>query len=106
MLVVHDEIDLAPGAVRLKIGGGDGGHRGLRDIIPGLGKNFLRLRLGVGRPTQSSEVVDFVLKRPSAADRELIDEALTRSLEQAERILAGETQRAMNELHRPSRDEE
>ena len=106
VLVVHDEIDLAPGAVRLKIGGGDGGHRGLRDIIPGLGKTFLRLRLGVGRPTQSSEVVDFVLKRPSAADRELIDEALTRSLEQAERILAGETQRAMNELHRPSRDEE
>lgn len=100
VLVVHDEIDLPPGVVRLKKGGGDGGHRGLRDIIPAFGKDFYRLRVGVGRPEHSSQVIDFVLKRPPAGERALIDESIDRSLDLADKILRGEMQAAMNELHR------
>ena len=100
ILVVHDEIDLPPGVVRLKKGGGDGGHRGLRDIIPAVGKDFYRLRVGVGRPEHSSQVIDFVLKKPLAGERQLIDESIERSLGLADRIFRGEMQTAMNELHR------
>ena len=100
ILVVHDEIDLPPGVVRLKRGGGDGGHRGLRDIIPSVGKDFYRLRVGVGRPEHSSQVIDFVLKKPLAGEQGPIDDAIDRSLRLADTIFRGEMQVAMNELHR------
>jgi PTH1 family peptidyl-tRNA hydrolase len=79
MLVAHDEIDLPPGTVRLKTGGGHGGHNGLRDVIQHCGKDFMRLRLGVGHPGQKEQVTDYVLKRASgdveAAILKNIDEA-------------------------------
>jgi PTH1 family peptidyl-tRNA hydrolase len=66
LLVVHDEIDLPPGTVRLKAGGGHGGHNGLRDVIRHCDADFMRLRLGVGHPGHKDEVTDHVLKRASA----------------------------------------
>ncbi len=79
LLVAHDEIDLQPGTVRLKQGGGHGGHNGLRDVIQHCGKDFMRLRLGVGHPGHKDQVTNYVLKRASgdveAAILQNIDEA-------------------------------
>ncbi len=79
LLVAHDEIDLPPGTVRLKRGGGHGGHNGLRDVIQHCGADFMRLRLGVGHPGHKDEVTDYVLKKASSdmasAIRKNVDEA-------------------------------
>ncbi|MCC6207201.1 MAG: aminoacyl-tRNA hydrolase [Gammaproteobacteria bacterium] len=106
ILVVHDEIDLPPGAARFKRGGGHGGHNGLRDIIEVFGgaTDFLRLRLGVGHPGSAAAVVNYVLHPPSAADRTLIDTAIGEAIEVLPLALAGQSERAMNRLHR-RRDE-
>lgn len=99
ILVIHDEIDLPPGVVRLKAGGG-GSHRGLRDIIQALGsRDFLRLRLGVGHPGRSDEVTAYVLQRAPREEQALTERALDRALELFPPIVAGELQRAMNILH-------
>jgi PTH1 family peptidyl-tRNA hydrolase len=66
LLVAHDEIDLPPGTVRLKLGGGHGGHNGLRDLIQHCGRDFMRLRLGVGHPGQKDQVTGYVLKKASS----------------------------------------
>ncbi len=101
ILVAHDDIDLPPGVVRLKRGGGDGGHKGLRDIIPRLGSRaFLRLRIGVGHPGASEAVVGYVLHPPAAEERALIEEAIEQALAVLPEILAGEEARAMNVLNR------
>lgn len=103
VLIAHDEIDLPPGAVRLKRGGGHGGHNGLRDIIPALGSaDFARLRIGVGHPGDKDAVTGYVLNRATAEDQARIEDALNRTLAQFESIVTGEMQRAMNELHRKS----
>ncbi|MEE9446736.1 MAG: aminoacyl-tRNA hydrolase [Arenicellales bacterium] len=103
ILVVHDEIDLPPGSMKLKIGGGHGGHNGLRDIINLLGsKDFHRLRVGVGHPGEKSKVVSFVLNRPSSAEEQLIDAGLDHALAVLPQILAGEFSQAMNTLHSKS----
>lgn len=99
ILVVHDEIDLPPGVVRVKAGGG-GSHRGLRDIIQALGsRDFLRLRVGVGHPGRSDEVTAYVLERAPKEEEALIERALDRALAVFPAIVAGELQRAMNILH-------
>ena len=100
VLIVHDEIDLPAGQVRLKRGGGDGGHRGLRDIIPTIGADFLRLRIGVGRPAHREDVVGYVLKQPRAEEQAAIEMGLERALDQAAAIFSGDTKLAMNSLHR------
>jgi len=99
LLVVHDEIDLSPGDIRLKAGGGHGGHNGLRDIIPAVGKDFLRLRVGVGHPGHRDRVADYVLGRASRADQDAIDAALDRAEAVIEQVVAGDPGRAMNSLH-------
>ncbi len=101
LLVVHDEIDLPPGAVRLKRGGGHGGHNGLRDIITALGgeKDFQRLRIGVGHPGERSQVVDYVLHRPSKSDRQVIDEAIDDALDALPLAVNGDLEGAMHRLH-------
>jgi len=100
LLVVHDEIDLPPGVARLKRGGGHGGHNGLRDVLECLGEGgFLRLRLGVGHPGSADQVIDYVLERPLAAERPLIDDALTRALAVMPHVFDGHLQKAMKELH-------
>lgn len=102
ILVVHDEIDLPPGIARLKRGGGHGGHNGLRDIIEVFGgaADFLRLRLGVGRPARSDDVVNYVLHAPSVTDRALIRTAIDDAIAVLPLVVSGESGRAMNRLHR------
>lgn len=77
MLVAHDELDMAPGVMRLKTGGGHGGHNGLRDIISAMGgKDFHRVRIGIGHPGHRDAVSDYVLSRPYQAEQEAIDAGL------------------------------
>jgi PTH1 family peptidyl-tRNA hydrolase len=100
ILVVHDELDFAPGMAKMKQGGGIAGHNGLRDISHRIGSHdYWRLRLGIGHPGDKSVVADYVLNRPSAADREAIDGAIGRSIEVLPMCLAGDMQGAMQKLH-------
>lgn len=105
MLVLHDELDLAPGALRLKFGGGLGGHNGLKDIAAHLGtQDFWRLRIGIGHPGDRNEVVDYVLKRPRAEERRLIDESLDRALDAWPMLAGGDYAVAMQKINtRPAR---
>jgi PTH1 family peptidyl-tRNA hydrolase len=81
ILVVHDELDIPPGQLRLKFGGGAGGHNGLKDITSHLGTpDYWRLRVGIGHPGDRNEVVNFVLKPPRREEQEAIDAALDRAL--------------------------
>jgi len=101
ILVAHDELDIDPGMVRLKKGGGHGGHNGLRDTIAALGtKDYYRLRIGIGHPGHKSQVVDFVLKACGKADRQLIDDASYEVTKFLPEIIQGQFDKAMNELHR------
>ncbi|BAZ95189.1 peptidyl-tRNA hydrolase [Thiohalobacter thiocyanaticus] len=103
ILVVHDELDLEPGTVRLKRGGGHGGHNGLRDLISALGsREFLRLRVGIGHPGHRDDVVNYVLNRPSSEDRIAIDAAIESALLEVPKIVSGDLDAAMNALHRPN----
>jgi len=99
VLVIHDELDLDPGVVRLKSGGGHGGHNGLRDVSEKMGKSYQRIRLGVGHPGNKNQVSDYVLKKPSQDDRISIERAIDDALDVFELIVAGDSQKAMNELH-------
>lgn len=100
MLVVHDELDLPPGVARLKIGGGHGGHNGLKDIIAQLGgKNFWRLRFGIGHPGERDQVSDYVLHDPRREERELIDQAMQQAQNVAHLLIEGKTEAAMLKLH-------
>jgi PTH1 family peptidyl-tRNA hydrolase len=101
ILIAHDEIDLPPGVVRLKRGGGHGGHNGLRDVIPALGTpDFARLRIGVGHPGHKDLVTSYVLNRPGSEEQILIESAVSDALDVFEVIARGDFQRAMNLLHR------
>ncbi len=100
ILVAHDEIDLPTGDIRLKFDGGHGGHNGLRDIIRHLNTNqFHRLRIGVGRPLHSNQVVDYVLKPPKKSEREEIDTALQEANRVLPQLISGQFQQAMQDLH-------
>lgn len=100
ILVVHDELDIPCGQIRFKLGGGNGGHNGLKDIQAKLGTpNFYRLRLGIGHPGDRNLVVGFVLNKPPAAERQLIDDAIAKSLRAIPDILAGKKDEAVRFLH-------
>ena len=100
ILVVHDELDFAPGVARLKQGGGIAGHNGLKDISQRLATHdYWRLRLGVGKPPPGREGADYVLERPPAEEKTAIDAAIDKSLEVLPQLLAGDMQGAMNKLH-------
>jgi PTH1 family peptidyl-tRNA hydrolase len=100
ILVVHDELDLPPGSAKLKLGGGHGGHNGLKDIIAHLGsKDFWRLRVGIGHPGDRAEVVNYVLKAPHKEEQVLIDEAMQRAQGVAQLIIEGKQEAAMLKLH-------
>ena len=101
ILIAHDEIDLPPGTVRLKRGGGHGGHNGLRDVIPQLGSpDFARLRIGVGHPGNKNAVVGYVLKPASVDDQRIIDDAVVLAVDHFPDIVAGKFSEVMNSLHR------
>lgn len=100
MLVVHDELDLPPGSARLKLGGGHGGHNGLKDIIAHLGtKDFWRLRLGIGHPGERAGVSDYVLNAPRREEAVLIEQAMQRAQDVAHLIVEGKLEAAMLKLH-------
>ena len=100
ILVVHDEIDFAPGTIRIKRDGGAAGHNGIRDIIDCIGSNaFLRIRIGVGHPGDKDKVIGSVLGKPSRAERKLIEDAIDRGIGVFPLILNGEYQKAMTQLH-------
>jgi len=100
MLVVHDELDLAPGVMRLKKSGGHGGHNGLRDICSAMAsKDFYRARVGIGHPGHKDGVTDYVLSRPYKAEQEAIDSGLDEVMRLWPQIQSGDFQAAMNALH-------
>jgi PTH1 family peptidyl-tRNA hydrolase len=106
ILVVQDELDLKPGTARIKLGGGTGGHNGLKDIQAHLGTlDYWRLRLGIGHPRDLAgdgrpmDVADYVLRRPQLAEQKLIDDSIKNGLQILPLFLKGDTQSAMLELH-------
>jgi PTH1 family peptidyl-tRNA hydrolase len=97
LLIVHDELDLPPGTVRVKAGGGTAGHNGLRSIEAHLHRrDFIRVRIGIGKPPGRAEGVNHVLKRPSKAERELLEVAVEVAADAVEAILADGVAAAMN----------
>ena len=102
ILVVHDDLDLPVGTIKLKKAGGHGGHNGLRDLISHLGgKDFLRLRIGIGHPGHRDDVVDYVLKNASREDRGMIDQSINEAIKVMPQIIAGDIDAATKELHTP-----
>ena len=103
ILVVHDELDLAPGVARMKKGGSSGGHNGLKDITAALGtQDYWRLRIGIGHPRTlglQQGVADFVLHRPRKEEQPLIEEAIDKSLRVLPLIVEGKFDKATMELH-------
>lgn len=101
ILVAHDELDLPPGVAKFKLGGGHGGHNGLKDIISKLGNNpnFHRLRVGIGHPGDKNKVVGFVLGKPPVSEQKLIDEAVDEAVRCTEIWLQDGLTKATNRLH-------
>lgn len=100
ILIVHDDVDLPVGIVKLKFDGGNGGHNGLKDIDRHLQtKKYHRLRIGVGRPPQGKDTADYVLGNPSRSERQQIDSAIDDSMGGIDMLLEGEFQQAMQWLH-------
>ena len=99
VLVAHDELDLPVGTVRLKSGGGHGGHNGLRDTIAHIGETFWRLRLGVGHPGNKAEVIDYVLTRAPRAEEDLIFDAVNIAADSMPLLIEQGAERAMTKLH-------
>jgi peptidyl-tRNA hydrolase, PTH1 family len=105
VLVVHDELDLPCGVARLKLGGGHGGHNGLRDAITHCGAEFWRLRLGIGHPGDKSQVIDYVLQRAQPAEENAIVDAIDAGLDSLSVLLRDGAEKAMNRLHTKSTSE-
>ena len=99
VLVAYDEIDLPPGKVKLKSGGGHGGHNGIRDIIAQESAGFMRMRLGVGHPGDKSQVVNFVLGVPSRKEAEFIDKTIDQAMDVIPLLVSDGLQKATMELH-------
>lgn len=99
VLVAHDELDFEPGIARFKDGGGHGGHNGLRDISKAIGDDYLRLRLGIGHPGNARDVSNYVLKRPSQADRQRIDDSIDEAIRALPLLVNGDWARATHQLH-------
>ena len=99
MLIAHDELDMNPGVIRLKTGGGHGGHNGLRDIVPHIGPNFHRLRIGIGHPGSKERVSGHVLGKALSSEQGLIDDAIAHALSRTKLLVSGEIQQAMNQIN-------
>ena len=99
ILVAHDELDLPVGSVRLKQGGGHGGHNGLRDTITHIGETFWRLRLGIGHPGNKADVIDYVLTRAPRAEEDTILETVSTAADVMPLLIEQGAERAMTRLH-------
>jgi PTH1 family peptidyl-tRNA hydrolase len=103
MLVVHDDLDLPPGTARFKLGGGHGGHNGLRDTIAHCGPDFWRLRLGIGHPGDRSQVIDYVLQRAAPVDEDAIVQGIDAALQALPVFIRDGAEHAMKLLHTQGR---
>lgn len=100
ILVAHDELDLLPGQIKLKLGGSHAGHNGLRDIHEQLGSaDFWRLRIGIGHPGVRSEVVSYVLRKPTAEQRDAVDQSIAQGVSALDLLLEGDMERALMKVH-------
>ena len=99
MLIAHDELDMNPGVIRLKTGGGHGGYNGLRDIVPHLGSNFHRLRIGIGHPCSKERVSGHVLSKAPSSEQNLMDDAIAHALSRIKLLVNGDIQPAMNQIN-------
>ena len=103
ILVAHDELDLMPGTIKLKLGGGNAGHNGLKDIAAVLGTpEFWRMRIGIGHPRAlelQQQVMDFVLHPPRREEARLIDAAIERGIDELPKLFDGDAEAAMMALH-------
>ena len=100
ILVIHDDMDLVPGSIRVKVGGGHGGHNGLRSIHAKLGSNaYLRVRVGLGHPPGRKPAADFVLQVPKGADAEAFQEGLARAFEATKCVIDEGPTKAMNDYN-------
>ena len=95
ILIAHDELDMNPGIIRLKTGGGHGGHNGLRDIVPHIGSNFHRLRIGIGHPGSKEKVSGHVLGRAPSSEQKLMNDAIHHTLGWTKLLVNAEIQQAM-----------
>mgnify|MGYP002652523439 FL=1 len=102
LLIAHDELDLPPGTARLKLGGGHGGHNGLRSIHAAMGAEYRRLRIGIGHPGDRAEVLNYVLGRPGRDDDRAINDALIRASGALGTWLTKGWEPAMTQLHTQS----
>jgi len=99
MLVAYDELDLPVGTVRLKRGGGAGGHNGVKDTIAHMGEDFWRLRLGIGHPGNKEEVIDYVLRRAPVDEESAILDCVAAAVEIMPVLISAGAEKAMNKLH-------
>lgn len=100
ILAVHDELDLLPGQMKMKLGGSAAGHNGLKDMQAQLGSpNFWRLRLGIGHPGNKAEVSNYVLRRPPIEEREAVQTCIAKSMDALDLLLAGDMERALMKIH-------
>lgn len=102
LIVIHDDLDLLPGRIRIRDGGGSGGHHGVQSIIDTVGTaGFLRLRIGIGKPV-SGDAADYVLEVPPPEERDLLDNAVERAVEALAVLLEQGPEEAMNRFNRSS----
>jgi PTH1 family peptidyl-tRNA hydrolase len=99
LLIVHDELDLDVGRMRLKTGGGHGGHNGLRDIVPHIGADFHRLRLGIGHPGHKSKVSGYVLGKPNADEQIAFDSMLDAAMRTLPDLVTGDLAKAQQAIN-------
>ena len=99
MLIANDELDMNPGVIRLKTGGGHGGHNGLRDIVPHTGPDFHRLRIGIGHPGSKERVSGHVLSKAPSSEQNLMDDAIAHALSRIKLLVNGDIQPAMNQIN-------
>lgn len=99
LLIAHDELDIPAGSIKLKTGGGHGGHNGLRDITPHIGNDFHRLRVGIGHPGHKSKVSGHVLSKAAPNEQIAIDSALTAAFEALPLLLSGDIERARSQIN-------
>lgn len=101
IIVAHDDLDLNPGKIKLRENGGHGGHNGIRNIIQSFGNNhtFARVKLGIGHPGSREQVLNYVLAKPSRADKLKIDDAINAVFCRLPQIMSGDLQNAMQQLH-------
>ncbi|MEM7256982.1 MAG: aminoacyl-tRNA hydrolase [Pseudomonadota bacterium] len=105
IVVAHDELDIPPGHVKLKRSGGHGGHNGLRDIIKHCGRDFVRVRLGIGHPGNAKQVSSFVLKRAPSSEQQLLQNSIDDVVRELPSMVAGDLESAMKVLHTKAKPE-